>query len=822
MIQIIQQIFALVLFFCIAPSALLAGEQPLSLVAPKIAGDATDHEIFPTPKKARLADTAVGVAGLRFVFPDELKVDGTRWGNEMFSDLIVAEGGVVVAVRQATADEMRGWAPDPSQGYRLLVAAAPEGGDGVVLAYGGRAGALYGLQTLRQMLYRHEGKLYLRTGEVDDWPSIRWRGVKATGLPLLQFYMPGRINFNMTYISMQSVKPQNYLAEMKAIQDKLLVLDKEIARIAPPKNAPADSDEEEDDNRDVLPLTGELDLEASAQQKLSKRRALLIAEQQRLEKANQEKADSDIQLWNKSLTDREAYCVSLCVSLNPGAVLDLSPAWMEDLRKTVGVWRDRGAEHVLLAFDDTGASLSPATAARFKSYPEAQAWLMRSMMPMVQDGKKPDGRLYLMHQCYFGVPKYMKKNTAIQKLVAAGLPEGLFMSWTGNGVLSNGTTALDVSNYSKIFGKPAKFFYHNWPIMAKKTLGASGPMPKQGEGFSGAIDAFMLCGAHDASSTVGIFTGLEYAWNAEAYDPEKAIRRAIRVWVQNCKVVEAYKPMCEIMIHNFHEGKRELNKTTSEELANYIAGEKAYYAPRIEQLRSLLKAKCYVPESNSANLPTEWALAYGEHMEKLESMAKIGNVERVFTAWPRGDAAIELDGVPDEAVWKNKPIAENFVRSDNKPALTQTRFSIVYDADHLYVAVWCDEANPSAIQARASAGWGIQHLDHILLSLNHTGSGKGRALLATTIVGQSAYFEFGQQWQKGYVVKTAKNATGWTAEFKIPLAAIDEDFRPVPGRRWATNLFRLRMSKGSTGEASSWFPTLNEFDANYMGELNFE
>jgi hypothetical protein len=39
-------------------------------------------------------------------------------------------------------------------------------------------GALWGLETLRQMVFRHEGGLYLRQGRVEDWPTLWFRGGK--------------------------------------------------------------------------------------------------------------------------------------------------------------------------------------------------------------------------------------------------------------------------------------------------------------------------------------------------------------------------------------------------------------------------------------------------------------------------------------------------------------------------------------------------------------------------------------------------------------------------------------------------------------------
>ena len=54
------------------------------------------------------------------------------------------------------------------------------------LVAGSDAGALYGLQSLRQLAFREQGQLRFKGVRVRDWPAKPFRGIKL--------YIPGRNN----------------------------------------------------------------------------------------------------------------------------------------------------------------------------------------------------------------------------------------------------------------------------------------------------------------------------------------------------------------------------------------------------------------------------------------------------------------------------------------------------------------------------------------------------------------------------------------------------------------------------------------------------
>jgi hypothetical protein len=74
------------------------------------------------------------------------------------------------------------WAANP-EGYRLLVTSK-----GIFLQAGTAQGAFYGLQTLGQLLERNGRDFSCPAVEIEDWPSLRFRGVhwfpSASGAPM--------------------------------------------------------------------------------------------------------------------------------------------------------------------------------------------------------------------------------------------------------------------------------------------------------------------------------------------------------------------------------------------------------------------------------------------------------------------------------------------------------------------------------------------------------------------------------------------------------------------------------------------------------------
>ena len=68
----------------------------------------------------------------------------------------------------------------------------------------------------------------------------------------------------------------------------------------------------------------------------------------------------------------------------------------------------------------------------------------------------------------------------------------------------------------------------------------------------------------------------------------------------------------------------------------------------------------------------------------------------------RADIAPTIDGVLDEAVWREAPMLDNFTQQEpanGEPATERTEVRLLYDAEHLYIGVQALTPSPSGVIA---------------------------------------------------------------------------------------------------------------------------
>lgn len=161
-------------------------------------GGGLELAVIPQPQQAILSDRLLVVPGLRLNVAQEylqtFTVASARaWMNGMAEfpaeakgacPLLLGElGDESAADRLITALQLH---PDEkqrrqmgSQGYTLFVGQAEKYPQGVIAIAGvGAEGTYFGLQSLKQLSVVKDGKLYVRTGTITDWPEMEWRGSK--------------------------------------------------------------------------------------------------------------------------------------------------------------------------------------------------------------------------------------------------------------------------------------------------------------------------------------------------------------------------------------------------------------------------------------------------------------------------------------------------------------------------------------------------------------------------------------------------------------------------------------------------------------------
>ena len=159
-------------------------------------------KLLPEPKRAKenngytisFKNIAIGFDGLSAGEKGEyLEIAGMRFWNRM--DLrISAENELEDSIKVIAIRDLAGIDTDNSdlfmkQGYYLDI-----GNDGIVLKYQKKAGFLYAITTLKQLLVKRDGGFVLPLCEITDWPTVEHRAVA----PTFSWYAGyGRIGFDM-------------------------------------------------------------------------------------------------------------------------------------------------------------------------------------------------------------------------------------------------------------------------------------------------------------------------------------------------------------------------------------------------------------------------------------------------------------------------------------------------------------------------------------------------------------------------------------------------------------------------------------------------
>ena len=193
----------------------LAMAEPPALVydiVPDIMPGDVELAVIPRPKRERMKDTMV-VVGKAVVCSS--RWDDLRAGRRQLAELLgmgrspdvvrefgpAAEPRCDTLVLIGTAEELQPMKrylppnglvedilPQPrrnvDQSYYLCVRSIPGQESNVVVIMSPTSqGAFYAIQTLRQVTYASRDKIYIREGEIDDWPTFRGRGGKRTVHP---------------------------------------------------------------------------------------------------------------------------------------------------------------------------------------------------------------------------------------------------------------------------------------------------------------------------------------------------------------------------------------------------------------------------------------------------------------------------------------------------------------------------------------------------------------------------------------------------------------------------------------------------------------
>ena len=190
---------------------------------------------------------------------------------------------------------------------------------------------------------------------------------------------------------------------------------------------------------------------------------------------------------------------------------------------------------------------------------------------------------------------------------------------------------------------------------------------------------------------------------------------------------------------------------------------------------------------------------------------------------PGGASAIRLDGLLDEAAWREAPIASGFRQQEpfeGEPATEVTEVRVLFDDATLYVGVLARDRSPDEVIARILQrdklmAVGFEAVpafagdDAIVIVLDPFHDHRNAVVLGTNPNG--AEFdalitdegrEFNVDWRGVWEVAAQRTSEGWSAEFAIPFRSLR--FPEAADEPWGFNIYRVIRRKNEEVLWSSW------------------
>ncbi|NCD69412.1 DUF5916 domain-containing protein [Mucilaginibacter agri] len=186
--------------------------------------------------------------------------------------------------------------------------------------------------------------------------------------------------------------------------------------------------------------------------------------------------------------------------------------------------------------------------------------------------------------------------------------------------------------------------------------------------------------------------------------------------------------------------------------------------------------------------------------------------------------APKIDGSLDDDVWKNVPIATDFVELNptsgrhEKPE-ERTEIKIIYDNEAIYVGARMYETSADKVARELTTRDNIANDDFLGIVLDtylDRINGSGFYVTAAGVQFDAKYSNQGNEdpnWNSVWISKVKVDNQGWTAEFKIPYSALRFANKEV--QTWGLNFVRKRNFEQ---KQLFW----NEIDPKKNGFINQE
>jgi hypothetical protein len=375
------------------------------------------------------------------------------------------------------------------------------------------------------------------------------------------------------------------------------------------------------------------------------------------------------------------------------------PADIEAVKEKIRSAYESGIREFTFKWDDAPYVFKAKARKKYEDYFQAQADYNRTMFEFTK-GLDKDNTVYFMFQPYWtnagDIHEYgeaMKKHN--------GIPPGAGLSFTGPEVTASSIDIQDVT-------------------LAEKTLGYSGDVKAQiYDNYGRGGDLFAYHGRdpklhtevktifQERGTPVTRITTYDYLWNPENYDPERALKLAVRELAG--RDPKTYESLWDfVTTWNERRDKAAFLATPQLARTEHVASTKRLrqkfdtVAPMLEQ-SPLAKAAGYPQRLiKGENWGESAALLTRE--QHVETMARYGY--KFAEARKVEDAKIRLDGKMDEAAWRQAQVLDGFLKlgwtaGEKEPMATpvmpedkQTEVRTLWDDEYLYVFVTFHHTQP--------------------------------------------------------------------------------------------------------------------------------
>jgi Domain of unknown function (DUF5916) len=178
----------------------------------------------------------------------------------------------------------------------------------------------------------------------------------------------------------------------------------------------------------------------------------------------------------------------------------------------------------------------------------------------------------------------------------------------------------------------------------------------------------------------------------------------------------------------------------------------------------------------------------------------------------RAAAAPVIDGRLDDAVWNTADLSQAFTQQyplDGQPPSERTTMRVLYDDDALYIGFDCEQTN-TPIFTRLTRRDRDSESEWISVQIDPRREGKAAfafgvnvsGVLVDGLVTEPLNWNF--DWDENWEARTARTATGWSAEFRIPLRVLRFD-ATQPVQSWGLQAIRY-IAQHQEFDLWSYFP----------------